>query len=134
MAYIERCRSYLQRISGSVLSPLSAFLLLQGIETVALRVERHVANAKLVAQYLRNHPNIEWVNYAGFEDNQYYQLTQKYLGGNACSLVTFGVRGGFDGGGTVLQCAETDQPAGQSGRCQVAGLSSGIDHTPPDAR
>jgi O-acetylhomoserine (thiol)-lyase len=98
MAYIERCRSYLQRISGSVLSPLSAFLLLQGIETVALRVERHVANTKLVAQYLRNHPNIEWVNYAGFEDNQYYQLTQKYLGGNACSLVTFGVRGGFDGG------------------------------------
>jgi O-acetylhomoserine (thiol)-lyase len=96
MAYIERCRSYLQRISGSVLAPLSAFLLLQGIETVALRVERHVANAKIVAHHLRVHPNVEWVNYAGFEDNQYYKLTQKYLGGTACSLITFGVRGGFD--------------------------------------
>lgn len=97
-AYIERCRSYLQRISGSVLSPLSSFLLLQGIETVALRVERHVANAKIVAQHLRDHPKVEWVNYAGFEDNQYYQLTQKYLGGNACALMTFGVRGGFEAG------------------------------------
>jgi O-acetylhomoserine (thiol)-lyase len=97
-AYIERCRSYLQRISGSVLSPLSAFLLLQGIETVALRVERHVANAKVVAQHLRNHPRVEWVNYAGFEDSRYYMLTQKYLGGNACSLITFGVVGGFDAG------------------------------------
>jgi O-acetylhomoserine (thiol)-lyase len=97
-AYIERCRSYLQRISGSVLSPFSAFLLLQGIETVALRVERHVANAKIVAHHLKNHPKVEWVNYAGFEDNQYYGLAQKYLGGHACSLVTFGVRGGFKAG------------------------------------
>jgi O-acetylhomoserine (thiol)-lyase len=95
MAYIERCRSYLQRISGSVLAPFSAFLLLQGIETVALRVERHVANAKAVAHHLRAHPNVEWVNYTGFPDNRYFQLTQKYLGGNACSLITFGVRGGF---------------------------------------
>ena len=97
-AYIERCRSYLQRVSGSVLSPLSAFLLLQGIETVALRVERHVANAKVVAHHLRDHPSVEWVNYAGFEDSRYYKLTQKYLGGNACSLLTFGVVGGFDAG------------------------------------
>src|SRR3954453_10282026 len=73
-AYIERCRSYLQRISGSVLSPFSAFLLLQGIETVALRVERHVVNAKVVAHYLRGHPKVAWVSYAGFEDNQYYEL------------------------------------------------------------
>ena len=98
MAYIERCRSYLQRITGAVLSPLSAFLLLQGVETVALRVERHVANAKVVAQHLRDHPKVEWVNYAGFEDSPHYKLTQKYLGGNACSLITFGVRGGFEAG------------------------------------
>lgn len=97
-AYIERCRSYYQRITGSVLSPLSAWLLLQGIETVALRVERHVANAKIIAHHLRNHPKIEWVNYTGFEDNPYYALTQKYLNGNACALLTFGVRGGFDAG------------------------------------
>ena len=97
-AYIERCRSYLQRISGSVLAPLSAFLLLQGIETVALRVERHVANGKAVARYLRDHPKVEWVNYAGFEDNPYHDLATKYLGGNACSLLTFGVRGGYEAG------------------------------------
>jgi O-acetylhomoserine (thiol)-lyase len=97
-AYIERCRSYLQRISGSVLPALSSFLLLQGVETVALRVERHVANAHAVAHYLRQHPKVEWVNYAGFEDNTYYPLVQKYLGGNACSLMTFGVCGGFEAG------------------------------------
>jgi O-acetylhomoserine (thiol)-lyase len=97
-AYIERCRSYLQRISGSVLSPLSAFLLLQGIETVALRVERHVANAKVVAHYLRGHPKVAWVSYTGFEDNPYYDLAQKYLRGQACSLITFGVLGGLEAG------------------------------------
>lgn len=97
-AYIERCRSYLQRITGSVLSPMSAFLLLQGIETVALRVERHVANARMVATFLRYHAKIEWINYAGFEDNPYYPLAQKYLKGNACSLITFGIRGGFEAG------------------------------------
>jgi O-acetylhomoserine (thiol)-lyase len=62
MAYIERCRSYLQRITGSVLSPFNAFLILQGVETVALRVERHVANAAKVATFLRNHPQVDWVN------------------------------------------------------------------------
>jgi O-acetylhomoserine (thiol)-lyase len=81
-----------------VLSPLSAFLLLQGIETVALRVERHVANAKVVAGFLHGHPKVDWVNYAGFPESPYYSLAQKYLGGNACALLTFGVRGGFDAG------------------------------------
>jgi O-acetylhomoserine (thiol)-lyase len=97
-AYIERCRSYHQRITGSVLSPLSAFLLLQGIETVALRVERHVANAKVVAEFLRAHPRVDWVNYAGFPESPYYNLAQKYLGGHACALLTFGVRGGLGAG------------------------------------
>ena len=134
MAYIERCRSYHQRISGSVLSPLSAFLLLQGIETVALRVERHVANAKVVAEFLRGHPNVDWVNYAGFPDNPYYKLAQKYLGGHACSLMTFGVRGGFDAGVRVLQRVGSDQSVGQSRGCQDIGVSSGLDHPSPDAR
>lgn len=98
MAYIERCRSYLQRITGSVISPLNAFLILQGIETVALRVERHVANARVIATALRAHPKVDWVGYTGFEDNQYYNLTRKYLDGNACALITFGVRGGYEAG------------------------------------
>jgi O-acetylhomoserine (thiol)-lyase len=97
-AYIERCRSYLQRITGAVLSPFNAFLILQGIETVALRVERHVQNAKVVAHHLQQHPKVAWVGYAGFEDNEYYALTQKYLGGHACALMTFGVRGGYEAG------------------------------------
>jgi O-acetylhomoserine (thiol)-lyase len=97
-AYIGRCRSVYQRTTGAVLSPLSAFLLLQGIETVALRVERHVENARRVAEFLRNDRRIEWVNYAGFPDSPYFALAEKYFGGRACSLMTFGVKGGFEAG------------------------------------
>jgi O-acetylhomoserine (thiol)-lyase len=97
-AYIARCRSVYQRAMGSVLSPLSAFLLLQGIETVAVRIDRHVENGRRVAEFLRADPRVEWVNYAGFPDNPYHALAQKYLGGRACSLMTFGIRGGFEGG------------------------------------
>ena len=94
-AYIARCRSVFLRTTGAVLSPLSAFLLLQGIETVGVRVERHIENARKVAEFLRGDPRVEWVNYAGFEESPYYALTQKYLGGRACSLLTFGARGGL---------------------------------------
>ncbi len=97
-AYIARCRSVFQRTTGAVLAPLSAFLLLQGIETVALRVERHVENARRVAEFLRADPRVAWINYAGFADNPYHALAQKYLGGRACSLLTFGIVGGLDAG------------------------------------
>lgn len=97
-AYIGRCRSVYQRVLGSVLSPMSAFLLLQGIETIAVRIDRHVENAKRVAGFLRGDKRVEWVNYAGFPDNPHYALAQKYLGGRACSLITFGIRGGFGAG------------------------------------
>jgi len=97
-AYIARCRSVYQRTMGAVLSPLSAFLLLQGIETVGVRIDRHVDNARRVADFLRGHPNVAWINYAGFADNPYYTLAQKYLGGRACSLLTFGIHGGFKAG------------------------------------
>ncbi len=97
-AYIARTRSVYQRTTGAVLSPLSAFLLLQGIETVALRVERHVENARKVAEFLAPDHRVDWVNYAGFADSPYHALAQKYFGGRACSLLTFGVRGGFAAG------------------------------------
>jgi O-acetylhomoserine (thiol)-lyase len=97
-AYAARCRSVFQRTTGAVLPPLSAFLLLQGIETVALRVERHVENAAQVAAFLRNDPRVAWVNYTGFAESPYHALAQKYLGGRACSLLTFGMRGGFAAG------------------------------------
>ena len=94
-AYIGRCRCVYQRTTGAVLSPLSSFLLLQGIETVALRVERHVDNGRKAAEFLRAHPSVEWVNYAGFSDSLYHALAQKYLAGRACSLMTIGVKGGY---------------------------------------
>jgi O-acetylhomoserine (thiol)-lyase len=97
-AYIERCRSVYQRTMGSVLPAMSAFLLLQGIETVALRVERHVENARKVAEFLRHDPRVAWVNYVGFQDNPYYPLALKYFGGRASSLLTFGVKGGLENG------------------------------------
>ena len=94
-AYIGRCRSVYLRTTGATLSPLSSFLLLQGVETVALRVERHTENAKSVAEFLRSNSRVKWVNYAGFPDNPYHALAQKYLGGHACSLMAFGIHGGF---------------------------------------
>src|SRR5881227_3907155 len=97
-AFLGRGRSVFQRTMGAVLSPFNAFLLLQGIETVALRVERHVANARRVAEFLRADRRISSVSYAGFPDSPYYALVQKYLGGRACSLLTFAIRGGYDAG------------------------------------
>jgi O-acetylhomoserine (thiol)-lyase len=97
-AYIARCRSVYQRTTGAVLAPLSAFLLLQGIETVALRVERHVENARRVAEFLRRDSRVAWVNYAGFAESPYHALAQKYFGGRACSLLTFGITGGLETG------------------------------------
>jgi len=94
-AYIARCRSVYLRTTGSVLAPMSAFLLLQGIETVALRIERHVENGRSVAEFLHNDNRVEWVNYTGFPESPYHELAQKYLSGSACSLMTFGMKGGF---------------------------------------
>ncbi len=97
-AFVARCRSVYQRTMGAVMSPMSAFLLLQGIETVALRMERHVENGRKVAEFLRADPRVDWVNYAGFADSPFYPLTQKYLAGRASSLFTFGVKGGLEAG------------------------------------
>lgn len=97
-AFIARARSVYQRNLGSVLSPFNAFLLLQGIETVALRVERHVENARKVADFLKADRRVAWVNYTGFKDSPYYALTQRYLGGKAPALMTFGAHGGLEAG------------------------------------
>jgi O-acetylhomoserine (thiol)-lyase len=94
-AFIARCRSVYLRTGGAVLSPLSAFLLLQGIETAALRVERHVENGKKVAEFLRGEPRVEWVKYAGFAESPYHALAKKYMHGQACSLMSVGIKGGY---------------------------------------
>jgi O-acetylhomoserine (thiol)-lyase len=97
-AFIERCRSVYQRNTGAILPAMSAFLLLQGIETVALRMERHVENAMKVARYLSSDPRVAWVNHAGLPASPYHELARKYLGGKASSLFTFGVIGGLEAG------------------------------------
>lgn len=97
-AFIARARTVPLRNTGSALSPMSAFLLLQGIETLPLRMERHCDNALAVAEYLSQHPKVEWVNYAGLEGDKYHQLAQKYFNGKPSSLLTFGIKGGFEAG------------------------------------
>ncbi len=97
-AYIARARTVPLRNTGSALSPMNAFLLLQGIETLALRMERHCDNAVKVAQFLSQHPQVEWVSYGGLETDPYYPLAQKYMKGTPASILTFGIKGGFDAG------------------------------------
>ena len=131
-AYIERARSVYQRTMGAVLSPFNAFLLLQGIETVALRVERHVENARKVAEFLRRDPRVDWVNYAGFPDSPYYALVQKYLNGNASSLFTFGIKGGLEAGKTFYDQLKLITRLVNYRRREIARLPSRLDHPPPD--
>lgn len=97
-AYIGRARTVPLRNTGSALAPLNAFLILQGLETLSLRMERHCANAIAVAEYLQGHDKVEWVKYAGLESDPNYALAQKYCGGTPASLLTFGIKGGFDAG------------------------------------
>ncbi|HEY6579369.1 MAG TPA: O-acetylhomoserine aminocarboxypropyltransferase/cysteine synthase family protein [Rhizomicrobium sp.] len=97
-AYIARCRTVCQRNTGSVLAPLAAFLLLQGAETLPLRVERHIANTARVADWLRSHPRVEWCRYLGYSDDPCHALAKKYLGGAGPAFLTFGVKGGFEAG------------------------------------
>jgi O-acetylhomoserine (thiol)-lyase len=95
-AYIGRARTVPLRNTGSTLSPFNAFLLLQGIETLALRMERHCSNAITVANYLNNHPAVSRVQFAGLEDDPYHPLALKYCNGQPASLMTFEITGGFD--------------------------------------
>jgi O-acetylhomoserine (thiol)-lyase len=97
-AYIGRARTVPLRNTGSALSPMNAFLILQGIQTLPLRMERHCDNAIAVAKYLQNHPGVAWVNYAGLPDSPYYELAQKYTNGRPSALLTFGIKGGYDAG------------------------------------
>ncbi len=97
-AFIGRARTVPLRNTGSALSPLNAFLILQGLETLNLRMERHCENAMAVAEYLAAHEKVEWVSFAGLASDPGHALAQKYCGGTPASLLTFGVRGGFEAG------------------------------------
>lgn len=98
-AFIARVRTVALRNTGAALSPFNAFLILQGLETLELRIERHCENAKKVVDYLQQHPQVAWVNYAGASDHPNYELAQKIIkGGLPASLLTFGVKGGYEAG------------------------------------
>ncbi|MEX1334196.1 MAG: O-acetylhomoserine aminocarboxypropyltransferase/cysteine synthase family protein, partial [Candidatus Limnocylindrales bacterium] len=97
-AFIARARTVPLRNTGSAISPLNAFLILQGIQTLPIRMERHVQNAQAVAEHLKDHPHVEWVHYAGLPDSPYYDLAQKYTDGKPSGLLSFGVKGGYENG------------------------------------
>lgn len=97
-AYIGRARTVPLRNTGSAMSPMNAWQIMLGLETLALRMERHCDNAVAVANYLNDHPNVSWVNYAGLSGDASHALAQKYFSGKPSSLMTFGIKGGFDAG------------------------------------
>ena len=105
-AFIGRARVVPLRNMGAALSPFNAFLILQGIETLSLRMERHCENAQKVAEYLEAHDKVEWVNFAGLKSNRYHELAQRFLDGKASSILSFGIKGGRDAGARFIDALE----------------------------
>jgi O-acetylhomoserine (thiol)-lyase len=101
-AFIGRCRVVPLRNTGAALSPFNAFLILQGLETLALRMERHCQNSEKVAEFLQNHPAVEWVNYATLDSSPYKATCEKICGGKASGILSFGIKGGFAAGGKFI--------------------------------
>jgi O-acetylhomoserine (thiol)-lyase len=105
-AYIGRVRTVLLRNTGAALSPFNAFLFLQGLETLPLRMERHSQNALAIAKHLESHSAVEWVNYPGLESSPYHELAKKQLSGGFGGLVTFGIKGGREAGERFIEALE----------------------------
>lgn len=101
-AFIGRCRVVPLRNMGAALSPFNSFLILQGLETLSLRMERHCQNAQAVAEYLQQHPQVAWVNFAGLKDNPEHALAQRYMGGIPASIMSFGLKGGQEAGARFI--------------------------------
>lgn len=97
-AYIGKARVQLLRDTGACLSPFNAFILLLGLETLSLRVEKHLSNTRRIVEFLSNHPKVSWVNYPSLPGSKYYDLAQKYLPKGAGSIFTFGIKGGVEAG------------------------------------
>jgi O-acetylhomoserine (thiol)-lyase len=105
-AYIGRARVVPLRNTGAAISPFNAFLILQGVETLALRMDRISDNTLKIAQKLKQHPKVKWVNYAGLEDHPENPLVRKYLSGKASGILTFGIQGGREGGARFLDALQ----------------------------
>jgi O-acetylhomoserine (thiol)-lyase len=104
--YTMKCRMETMRTLGPVLSPFNAWMLLQGLETLHVRMERHVQNATKVAEFLVNHPRVSWVNYPGLKNSPYYKLAQKYLPKGCGSIMTFGIKGGMEAGVKFIEALQ----------------------------
>ena len=105
-AYIGRCRVVPLRNTGAAISPMNAFLIMQGLETLGLRMERHCENAQRVAEYLQQHPSVDWVSYAGLPDSPYYELCNKITGGKASGILSFGIKGGAAAGAKFIDALQ----------------------------
>ncbi|WP_428242446.1 O-acetylhomoserine aminocarboxypropyltransferase/cysteine synthase family protein [Gynuella sp.] len=105
-AFIGRARVVPLRNMGAALSPMNAFLILQGLETLALRMDRHVQNAQQVAEYLSNHTQVAWVNYAGLSDSQYHEVAQRMLNGKPSAILSFGIKGGAEAGARFIDALQ----------------------------
>ncbi|WP_461481258.1 O-acetylhomoserine aminocarboxypropyltransferase/cysteine synthase family protein [Porticoccus sp.] len=105
-AFIGRCRIVPLRNTGAALSPMNSFLILQGLETLGLRMERHCANAEQAARYLQVHPKVTWVNYATLPDSPYHATCQKITGGKASGILSFGIRGGREAGAQFIDALQ----------------------------
>lgn len=105
-AFIGRCRVVPLRNTGSALSPFNSFLIMQGLETLALRMERHCDNAQKVAQFLQDHPAVEWVNYAGLANSPYKATCDKICGGKASGILSFGIKGGREAGAKFIDALD----------------------------
>jgi len=106
VAYIIKARVQLLRDTGAALSPFNSFLFLQGLETLSLRVDRHVSNAQKIAEFLQVHPLVSWVNYPSLEGNKYYDLAKKYFPKGVGSIFTFGIKGGVEEGTRFIEALE----------------------------
>lgn len=105
-AYVTKIRAGLLRDTGASITPFNSWLFLQGLESLHVRMDRHVENAEKVAKFLESHEKVEWVSYAGLESSPYFELKEKYLPKGASSVFTFGVKGGYEGGKTFIDNVE----------------------------
>ncbi|MCV6624104.1 MAG: aminotransferase class I/II-fold pyridoxal phosphate-dependent enzyme [Cellvibrionaceae bacterium] len=105
-AYIGRCRVVPLRNTGAAISPHSAFLIMQGLETLSLRMERHCENAQKAAEFLQQHPSVSWVNYAGLADSPHHANCQEICGGRASGILSFGIKGGSEAGGKFIDALQ----------------------------
>ena len=127
-AFTMKARAVALRDFGPALAPMNAFLTITGVETLHVRMERHVENARKVAEFLSNHPKVAWVSYASLKDSPYFKLAQKYLPKGAGAVFTFGVKGGYEAGVKIGRGRAPVLASGQYRRHPQPHPASGLDH------